>query len=181
MKRSKIIACVMLVVFLAVLAAGFYYLHSEWMVEPLAIGQTIAPVYVQTMNGIQRSTQSIFVKKSMVLFFSTACSHCQKELSDMAAYYPFFKDSITIAAISLDGGDETKELITTLHIPFPVYLDLNHEAKKSFHVHPTPAMFFVDEHQRLLRYKAGEQRREQLLMELQRFASLPTDSAWAQR
>jgi hypothetical protein len=86
MKRSKLISGFMFGRSLAVIEVWFYYLHNEWMAEPRAIGQVVAPVYVQAMNGHQLFTQLILLKKSDVIFSSVACLHCQKELNDRVKF-----------------------------------------------------------------------------------------------
>jgi len=173
-------ALIMLVIIIAIPVIGFLYLKNQWIVQPLEIGEQMSPAKVQTLEGKEVLTCSVLTRKSVLIFFSADCSHCQKEMNDLRSFYPIIKDSLSIAAISLSEMQETKDFVVSQNIPFSVYLDNNDEAKKSFRVRPVPAMFFIDEKQRIMQYKAGEQKREQLWSMLKRFAGFIKDSSLAQ-
>jgi peroxiredoxin len=173
-------ALIMLVILIAIPVIGFLYLKNQWIVQPLEIGEQIPIAKVQTLEGKEVLTCSVLTRKSVLIFFSTDCSHCQKEMNDLRLFYPIVKDSLSITAISSSEMQETKDFIVSQYIPFSVYLDNNNEAKKRFRVRLIPAMFFVDEKQRIMQYKAGEQKREQLWSMLKRFAGFIKDSSLAQ-
>jgi peroxiredoxin len=177
---SKRAAMIMIAILLAIPFIGFLYLKNQWMVQPLEIGEQMPSANVQTLEGKEIAIDSVLTRKSVLIFFATDCSHCQKEMLDLRMIYPIIKDSLSVAAISSDGKQETKDFVVTQNIPFLVYLDNNDEAKKRFRVRPVPAIFFVDGKQRIMQYKVGEQKREQLWMRLKRFAGLCKDSTLAQ-
>lgn len=173
----KRVALVLLMILIAIPVIGFLYLKNQWLVEPLEIGEQMPTVKVQTLEGIEVLTCSILTRKSILIYFSADCSHCQKEMNDLRLFYPTLKDSLGITAISSSEMQETKDFVVSQNIPFSVYLDNNDEAKRSFRVRPIPAIFFVDEKQHIMQYKAGELRREQLWLMLKRFAGIIKDSS----
>ena len=170
----------MIIILTAIPVIGFLYLRNQWIIQPFKIGEQIPSVKVQTLEGKEVLASSVLTRKSVLIFFSIDCSHCQKEMNDLRLFYPILKDSVSITAISSSGMQETKDFIEFQNIPFSVYLDNNDEVKKSFHVRSIPAIYFVDEKQRIIQYKAGEQKREQLWSMLKRFAGLIKDSSLAQ-
>ena len=177
---SKRSAIIMLVTLIAIPVIGFLYLKNQWIVQPLEIGVRIPPAKVQTLDGKEIAVDSVITRKTVLIFFSIDCSHCQKEMADLRLFYPILKDSVCIAAISSSEMQETKNFVVSQNIPFPVYLDQNGGAKKSFRVRLIPAIYFVDEKQRIMQYKAGEQKIDQLSSVLKRFAGFIKDSTLMQ-
>jgi peroxiredoxin len=177
---SKRSAIIMLVILIAIPVIGFLYLKNQWIVQPLEIGVHIPSAKVQTLDGKEIAVDSVLTRKTVLIFFSIDCSHCQKEMIDLRLFYPVLKDSLNVAAISTNGMQETKSFLVSQNILFSVFLDENGEAKKSFRVRLIPAMFFIDEKHHILQYKAGEQKREQLWSMLNKFAGFIKDSSLVQ-
>ncbi len=140
----------------------------------------MSPAIVQTLDGKNVSIYSFLVKKSIVMFFWTDCSHCKNEITDILSLYPVLKDSMNIVGISFSGKEQTVDFIITSGIKFPVFRDVNWEAKNSFHANVTPSIFFVDSRQRLVKYKFGEQSKKQLGAMLLWFANITPDSTLKQ-
>lgn len=179
MNRRKKTSLGVIIFILAIGVGCFVYLRNKVVVQPLALGQQVPPVLLQTIDGKEVSTRSLITRKSIVVFFSPNCSHCRDEMKELAQLYPDIKDSITVVAVSTSNGEATKRLVRTIKIPFPVYLDLKSEGARAFHVLPVPVLFCFSREQRLLRFKAGEQSEEQLKMFLMRFKNWPQDSTLA--
>jgi peroxiredoxin len=176
---SKRSAIIILVTLIAIPVIGFMYFKNQWIVQPLEIGVRVPSAKVQTIDGKEIAIDFVLTRKTVLIFFSIDCSHCQKEMIDLRLFYPVLKDSLNVAAISTNGMQETKSFVTSQNIPFPVFLDENGGAKNSFHVRPIPAMFFIDERKRIVKYIAGEQKRDQLSSMLKRFAGFIKDSTLA--
>lgn len=139
------------------------------------MGSKIPSVIVSTFNGEIVKTDSLFAKKTVILFFSTTCPHCKNKITDLNSLYKEFEDKFGMVAFSLDGEKETKEFINELKILFPVYLDNISDAKLQFRVKFVPATFFINQ-QQLLKSQIGEQSKELLYNQLLKFASITNDS-----
>jgi peroxiredoxin len=174
---KKRIALITLVALIAIPVIGFVYLNELWVMNPLKIGEIIPVVNVKTLEGKEVSIYSTLLGKSVLIFFSTDCLHCQKELYNISLLYPMLKDSLCYAAISLNEKQDTENFIRSQNIPFPVYLDCNGYAKKSFHVHFLPAVFIIDERHYIMQFNMGEQKRDQLWSILRRYAGFTKDSS----
>lgn len=169
-------AFIILFSFIVIPIVGFIYLHNRLIVPPLKIGEKIPSVKVLTIEGKEFFIDSFITKKSILIFFSPDCLHCKNEMVDLSLFYPLIKDSINIAGISSNGTKETIEFVKIHNIPFKIYLDINEQAKRSFCVRPIPAMFFIDEHLKLVQYKTGEQKREHLWLMLKIFSGFVKDT-----
>ncbi len=172
-KKTALILLLMLIVIPVI---GLFYLDQHLIVHPLKIGEQVPAVKIQTLEKKEVSLSSVLVRKSVLVFYSASCSHCQQEMDDLRLLYQILKDSLNIAAISLDGMFETKDFVVSHNIPFSVYLDNNDEAKRSFRVGIIPAMFFIDTDQRIMHFKAGERKREQSWSMLKKYAGYIDDS-----
>jgi len=173
--REKIALCILIILIVLPIIVYFYF-KSQWIAQPLEIGVQVPSVKIETLDGEEVFTCSIISKKSLLIFFSTDCLHCRKEMSELCIFFPIIKDSLNIVAISVSDMKATKDFVITYKIPFSVYLDNNGEAKRSFHVFPIPALFFIDKEQRIVQYKVGEQKREHLWLMLKGFSGFINDS-----
>jgi peroxiredoxin len=174
----KWIAFMVIIFIVASSIAGFMYLQNKMIVQPLAVGEKVPPVVVQTLDGKDVSTRSLLGKRSVVIFFSTSCSHCEGVIKNTHLLFPMIKDSLNIVAISIDDREETEKFMRTHDVSFPIYLDRDYKAGQVFHVYPIPVLFFLNQDQRLIKFKAGEQSNEQLRAMLLSFAYKTSDSTF---
>jgi peroxiredoxin len=179
--RKKDIALVFIILLAGIFIVGYLYTNIERQrhLPPPPIGGQLSPAIVQTLDGKDISTSSFLVKKSVVIFFSTGCTHCTGEIKEVLSLYSMFRDSLNIVAISLSDNEDTKKFVETASISFPVFLDVKREAQKSFHVHTTPSLYFLNAGQRLLKYEFGEQSKKQLLALFLLFANTTPDSTFS--
>jgi peroxiredoxin len=179
--RKKDITLVVLVLFVGISIAGYLFTNMERQkaLPPLSIGEQVPLGIVQTLDGKDVSTYSFIVNKSVVIFFAAGCSHCTSEITDIVSLYLTDKDSLNIVAISLSNKIETQNVIETMGIPFPVFLDIKGEAQRSFHAYITPSLYFLDGGQRLLKYRYGGQSKKQLHALLLSFAHITSDSTFS--
>ncbi|MFA6542151.1 MAG: redoxin domain-containing protein [Bacteroidota bacterium] len=176
-KHSRIRASLILLLLIVVIPGGTYlYIEKKWIIDPLPLGNTIPSVVLSTVNGVNVRTDSLISMKTVFVFFSISCPHCKRELMYLDSLHSIFKNDIEIIAVSLSSRPETIQFADELKLPFPVYLDTGNEAKLRFRVMPVPALFYFTRHKRLIKYQAGEQRRESLHTTFQQFSSVPDDS-----
>jgi peroxiredoxin len=178
MFSRKWIALMVIIFIIASSIAGYIYIQNNMIIQPLTVGEKVPFVVVQTLDGKDVSTRSPLMKKSVVIFFSTSCSHCEDVIKNIRLLFPIIKDSLNIVAISIDNREETEKFIRNHDVSFPIYLDIDYKAGKVFHVYPIPVLFFINQDQRLIKFKAGEQSKEQLRAMLLSFAYKTSDSTF---
>ncbi|MBN1396533.1 MAG: TlpA family protein disulfide reductase [Bacteroidetes bacterium] len=136
---------------------GYLYIQNNFIVQPLAIGDTVPPAEVQTLDGKDVAIRSLINKKTIILFFSTGCSHCKDGMKNLLLLKPLIDDSIDIFCISIDGKEETIDFIKEMNVVFPVYLDLKNKAKDAFHVLPIPVIYFLNKDFQMVRFIVSTQ------------------------
>lgn len=70
--------------------------------EGVSVGDPLPQFEVTLNNGSSISTDSLKGKVSMIIFFSTSCPDCRRELPYLESVYQYFEDSedVTIFAVS---------------------------------------------------------------------------------
>lgn len=87
-------------------------------------------------------------KKQLVIsYWASWCGPCRVELPELKRFYEKYhkEDSdFEVLAVSIDDDREAAELYATkAKLPFPVLLDLNHNAADAYSVEAIPTMFVV--------------------------------------
>ena len=103
-----------------------------------------------------------------LLFFSTDCPHCQRELASFDRLSRRFGDGILFLAISLSGRTKTTELIAHNRFGVRILLDEGNTGPDRFGVDVVPALFLVGADRKIAYSASGEQTfaaREQLLLD----------------
>ncbi len=95
-------------------------------------------------------------KKSLVVFFTPACSHCRRELANLGELLPKYIDKIDILGVSLDNLESTKATAAELNLKFPVVVANREHFDGSFRMNILPALFCLDEHRTLKKFYSGE-------------------------
>jgi len=87
-------------------------------------------------------------KKVVISYWASWCGPCRVELPEMKRFYEkYHKDNsdFEFVAISIDEDRESAETYAQkAKLPFPVLLDLGHEAADAYSVEAIPATFIVD-------------------------------------
>jgi peroxiredoxin len=109
-----------------------------------------APAFtLDSLEGRKISLAEFHGKKKVVIsYWASWCGPCKVELPELKRFYEkYHKDDseFEILAISIDDDRESAESFANkAKIPFPILLDLNHEAADAYSVEAIPAMFIVD-------------------------------------
>jgi peroxiredoxin len=152
----KPIAAISLLVLCAVPIALALYVQQRRIFDPPPIGQKFPLFEVLSVDGRPFVRDSVAGKKLLLLFFTTACSHCKREISNFEELRAKYMTKLDIIGISLDNIDATKALQTELNLNFPVIAGDNEKVKTLFKLNIVPAIFCFDEFQVLRRYYTGE-------------------------
>ncbi|MDE5877090.1 MAG: TlpA family protein disulfide reductase [Muribaculaceae bacterium] len=96
--------------------------------EGIAVGDPLPQFEVTLNNDISVSSETLLGKVTMIIFFSTSCSDCQRELPELEKVYKYFegKDNVEIFAISREESPEDVEMFWTkydLTIPYSSQTD----------------------------------------------------------
>jgi peroxiredoxin len=82
-------------------------------------------------------------KPSAVLFFSTDCPHCQREIANFDRLNKMFGHDMFFLAISLSDYSKTMELRKSSRLEVTTLLDQSAETRRAFGVEMVPAMFLI--------------------------------------
>ena len=112
-------------------------------------GKSAPSFTLTTLEGGKVSLDQYRGKKKIVLsYWASWCGPCRVELAELKQFYEkYHKDNsdFEILAISIDDDREAAETFAQkTKLPFPVLLDLGHEAADAYSVEAIPAMFVVD-------------------------------------
>ncbi|HLZ13980.1 MAG TPA: TlpA disulfide reductase family protein [Candidatus Acidoferrum sp.] len=98
-------------------------------------------------------------KKVVISYWASWCGPCRVELPEMKRFYEkYHKDDsdFEFVAISIDEDREAaEEYAQKAKLPFPVLLDLGHEAADAYSVDAIPATFIVDKDGKVKRTQTG--------------------------
>ncbi len=154
--RRKAFAAISLAVLCAVPVAAALYLHNVFALSPVPIGQTMPLLFATSLDGQAFVQDTIDGKKSLVVFFTPACSHCRRELTNLDELLPKYMDKIDILGVSLDNLESTKTAAAELNLKFPVVVANREHLDGSFRLNILPALFCLDEYRTLKKFYSGE-------------------------
>ena len=114
--------------------------------ESLPIEKKIPEISLKNEKGTMVNLMNVPPTKKLLLFFKPKCAACRMELSNLQYISKkYSREKIKIFVISEAGEEETKRLLETYRINFPMLMDADKSLKKIFKFHSTPALFLIDE------------------------------------
>ncbi len=132
------------------------YVHLNSAFVPLPLGHKVPGLVALSTDGQVFIQDTMGSKKSLLVFFAPACSHCRRELSNLNDLLPRYKDKLNILGVSLDDLQSTRTTAAELKLKFPVVVAGNEQPQRAFKVNILPAFFCIDEKQILRNYFTGE-------------------------
>ncbi len=152
----KSIATVFLIVLCTVPVVLALYIEHRRIFDPFPVGQKVPSIEALSLDEDMSGQEGIAHKKLLLLFFTTACSHCRTEISNLNELRVKYLPEIDIVGVSLDGRQATNALKEELKLKIPILLGDNKKVKSVFRLTILPALFCIDESQILRRYSTGE-------------------------
>lgn len=152
----KSFAAVSLIVLCTVPVVVALYIEHRRILDPLLVGQKIPSIEALFPNGDVFVQDSLAHKKLLLLFFTTGCSHCRTEISNLNELRAKYVSEMDIVGVSLDSRQATNALKEELKLKIPIVLGDNEKVKSIFKLTILPALYCIDESQILRRYSAGE-------------------------
>ena len=154
--RRRAFAAISLAVLLCLPVVVALYLHYAFALSPLPLGQTMPPLFATSLDGQAFVQDTADGKKNLLVFFTPACSHCRRELTNLDELLPKYTDKLDILGVSLDNLESTKAVATELNLKFPVVVADKENLEEAFRMNILPALFCFDEYRSLRNYYSGE-------------------------
>ncbi|HEB01468.1 MAG TPA: redoxin domain-containing protein [Candidatus Portnoybacteria bacterium] len=179
-KRNEILALVVGVV--AIIAAGIWAFNlgksqKELLTASPTIKQeqepaetsspiegSLAPLFtLENLKGQEIALEDLRGKKTLLVFFSTRCSWCIKEVPHLNELYEENKSDIEIMAISLGEAKNTvSNFVKEYEINYTVLLDKDLSVAKRYQITGTPSNFVIDEEGKISAILPGYAEKEEL-------------------
>lgn len=115
-----------------------------------AVGETVGPVTVQTLDGAEMSLENYAERNgTVVVFLSARCPHTDRWIKDLEALHEKYRFErilmVGIASNPEESGEELRAFCQRKGVRFPVYRDPRGEAARKFGAKVTPEAFLVNE------------------------------------
>jgi peroxiredoxin len=162
----KTLAIMGLLALLAVPAFFLVVLQRSTNLRMLRAGDSIP---VAGLNGVDLGSASpagIMGKRAAILFFSVDCPHCKNEIPIFNEAERRFCSDVNFIAIALNERQKIESFVRTHDVRTKVYIDEKRVVGKLFGVSEVPALFLVNEDQRIEWVGVGEQPRTELFRRL---------------
>jgi peroxiredoxin len=140
----------------------------------LGPGDSVPMLTLRRLNSNNTHQVDFHGKLSAVLFFSTDCPHCRREISNFDRLNKMLGNDMFFLAISMSDNSKTVELRKSSCLEVTTVIDENAEASKAFGVDMVPAIFLIKSDGKVSYSGSGEETsaaRERLLRD---FASTNT-------
>jgi len=109
----------------------------------LSPGDSVPTPALRDLNSNNTRHVEFKGKLSAVLFFSTNCPHCQREILNFDRLNKTLGNDMFFLAISLSDNSKTIELRKSSRLEVAMMLDENAEASQAFGVEMVPAIFLI--------------------------------------
>jgi peroxiredoxin len=152
----KSIAAVFLIVLCTVPVVSALYIQHRGIFDPLPIGQKIPSIDGLSSRAGVVVQDSLARKKSLLLFFTTACGHCRTEISNLNKLRLKYQQELDIIAVSLDNRQATMALEEELKLDIPILIADNRKVKDDFKLTILPVLYYIDESRILRKHSRGE-------------------------
>jgi peroxiredoxin len=162
----KIMATIGLVALLTVPVFLLVVLQRSAKSRMLGAGDSIPVVALGGVDPGDVLLAGITGRRAAILFFSTDCPHCQREIPIFNEVVKQFASEVEFAAIALGDRQKTQAFVQTTDIGARVLIDEKGIVGKLFGVSEVPALFLVDYNQKIAWVGVGEQPRGELLRRL---------------
>ncbi|MCX6138189.1 MAG: TlpA disulfide reductase family protein [Ignavibacteriales bacterium] len=122
----------------------------------LSVGASIPFGTVTTLSGDSVRSGIFSEQKTVLLFFSTSCPHCVRELENLRRLEPEFTDLLFMAAISLEEREALLDLVMNKETIGGLFFDPQRTYARLCGVTAVPAIFFIEKGGRVCYRRIGE-------------------------
>ena len=132
----------------------------------LGSGDSIPVVALGAVEPGDALLAGITGRRAAILFFNADCPHCQREIPIFNEVARRFVSDVEFAAIALGDRKKTQTFIQTTDVGARVLIDEKGTVGRLFGVSEVPALFLVENDQKIAWVGVGEQPRGELLRRL---------------
>lgn len=129
------------------LLAGILLLAAALVSLKLHILSQAPDITLTTIDGKSLALKNLHGKPVLVTFWATDCASCVQEIPDLLALYNrYHPQGFELIAITMtyDPPNHVVELSHTLHLPYPIALDITGDLATAFgQVRLTPSTFLI--------------------------------------
>lgn len=132
--------------------------------ELLFEGKDVLPVILYDREKNPVPIVEIPAKLTLLIFYMPDCSHCKREIPEIAKLYERYKDKgLKVAPVCLKTGDDVPscyEFTDSVNLPKDWYLLADPDRKANvismFSIRSYPRLFFLDENKKIVYKQNGE-------------------------
>jgi|SRR5215469_9443767 len=146
MTRSKL----NVVFFAIVLIAGVYMSHAGFFARP-------APNFsLPEVNGGRVDLDSYRGRPVLLVFWTTSCPICQRELPMLSQLAPTFRSKgVTLLPINLDGETQAADFLSSNNLNLTSLFDSDYKVAHAYRVGGVPKFVLIDKDGKVRRSSSG--------------------------
>lgn len=128
----------------------------------------LAPEFeLNTLNGKQMKLSSLKGKTVIVNFWTSWCTYCQSEVSELNSFYESANhEEIEVLGVNITSSEnsiqQVNQFVKQYKMNFPILLDKQGEVVKAYQIIGIPTTFVIDENGRIKRKLVGPITKEML-------------------
>ena len=168
---QKTIATIGLVALLAVPVFLLVVLQRSGNSRVLRAGDSIPATALGGVDPGDAFLAGISGKRAAILFFSVDCPHCQREIPIFNEAGRRFWSRIEFVVVALNDREKTQTFVRTNGVVASVFIDEKGIVGRSFGISELPALFLVNQEQKIEWVGVGEQPRTEVFRRLSAFVS----------
>lgn len=149
----------MIVLGLVVLSSALFLilLDLTFGYEPISVGESL-PLFdsssVRPLSTTESAQPFLAGRRRLILVMTSSCPYCRQEAATLDSISPSFGNRIAFSAILLDSGLPGEFETLGLH-NIPVFVGNAAQVKKRLRISSVPALFLVDEKDRVCFTRVG--------------------------
>ncbi|MBW1829567.1 MAG: TlpA family protein disulfide reductase [Deltaproteobacteria bacterium] len=173
-KMLKLFSCMAVLIFLCLSGSPTYATEEESAPEIISVGMNLPQItldapaskkdkeYLSLKTGEPFSLSQIPAKLIVLEIFSVYCPHCRMQAPKLNKVYKLIQldmelspDIKMIGIAALDDQNKTDKWKTTLHVPFPLFADLNADIWGKFGKPGVPYTLLISNSGKVLSTNSG--------------------------
>lgn len=140
----------------------------------LKVGDPLPAFYLETINGECINNDSLWGKRSVIVFFNTKCPDCQKELPTIDSLYTTLKYQPDFRLICIAREESTESILKywqAHHFAMPVAPQADRTIFNLFAYSGIPHIF-ISNHDGIIQYIHNEKEKPKLKQLIQEISAL---------
>lgn len=129
------------------------------------VGKPVPDFTLKTLDGDTISVSDYIGEKPVILdFFATWCPNCRRDMPRLSGWYEKYKDDVEVIGVNLqERQGVVRQYIDSADIRFPIVLDPQGSAARSYGVQYTNLHILIGKDGTLVRMIPGDISEQQIL------------------